>query len=58
MLHRLVSDFPPPPIPHSFVPSLWHGEMEVLKEITSCVGVLSNKPVSLQRERPEGERGP
>lgn len=25
MLHRLVSDFSS----HSFVPSLWHGEMEV-----------------------------
>lgn len=45
MLHRFVSEFfffff----LVHSIVPSLWHGEMEVLKEITSGVGIVSTNP--------------
>lgn len=45
------------------MPSLWHGEMEVLLEITELCGNCINKPVSLQRgeqrvrEAPESSCG-
>lgn len=41
MLHRFVSEFFFFFLVHSIVPSLWHGEMEVLKEITDGVGIVS-----------------
>lgn len=40
MLHRFVSEFFFFFLVHSIVPSLWHGEMEVLKEITDGVGIV------------------
>lgn len=42
----------------SIVPSLWHGEMEVLKEITSCLGIASVNLWALKGEDQKGERGP
>lgn len=47
----------------SIVPSLWHGEMEVLQEITELYRNCIYKPVSLQRgdqrvrEAPESSCG-